>query len=73
MFFIAPLTKHCIASLRVWIQSFNINLKHQIGESNESMPDPYKIISTDIKAEYQPLPKADMANVLLPVLYTVVF
>ena len=34
------------------------------------MPDPYKIISTDIKAEYQPLPKADMANVLLPVLYT---
>ena len=28
------------------------------------MPDPYKMMSTDIKAEYQPLPKADMANVL---------
>ena len=29
------------------------------------MPDPCKMISADIKAEYQPLPKADMANVLL--------
>ena len=41
-----------------------MNLKHQIGESNESMPDPYKMISTDIKAEYQPLTKANMVNTL---------